>query len=323
MGGIMAKPGVVSIYGYRWYDPLTGRWPSRDPIGEDGGVNLYDFVRNRSISIVDFLGLVDIRPTHGTAPPGIPPGGVAETNFDPPTVVPALINHPGFRCDGDFLWVGLSFEIKNRKSGSRYLLLVESVITRSGTSCLGGFSIDGESKSHSLLWNLGNDKGPHPVTIINQGLIEDSYETPKGWARASFDLRPYCSKFRFDIKYTLLQDVTVPDKVLGGVTNFPNGFDGGNPEKSTGIMNNGFEYGEVYARRSGGGRVEDRARLGNAMKDHYRNSGSLVIDLDVSCCGEHEGGSYETSPRLQINTPASRKGQEKEVPGSVRATPSR
>ncbi len=27
-------------YGYRYYDPVTGRWPSRDPIEERGGVNL-------------------------------------------------------------------------------------------------------------------------------------------------------------------------------------------------------------------------------------------------------------------------------------------
>ena len=27
-------------YGYRYMDPLTGRWPSRDPIGERGGENL-------------------------------------------------------------------------------------------------------------------------------------------------------------------------------------------------------------------------------------------------------------------------------------------
>lgn len=33
-------------YGYRYYDPVTGRWPSRDPIGEQGGVNLYGFVGN-------------------------------------------------------------------------------------------------------------------------------------------------------------------------------------------------------------------------------------------------------------------------------------
>jgi RHS repeat-associated protein len=30
-------------YLYRYYDPLTGRWPSRDPIEEGGGMNLYGF----------------------------------------------------------------------------------------------------------------------------------------------------------------------------------------------------------------------------------------------------------------------------------------
>jgi RHS repeat-associated protein len=43
-------------YGYRFYDPVTGRWPSRDPIEEEGGVNLYGFVENRPLSSVDFLG---------------------------------------------------------------------------------------------------------------------------------------------------------------------------------------------------------------------------------------------------------------------------
>jgi RHS repeat-associated protein len=43
-------------YGYRYYDPLTGRWPSRDPIGESGGVSLYGFVGNGGINLIDFLG---------------------------------------------------------------------------------------------------------------------------------------------------------------------------------------------------------------------------------------------------------------------------
>jgi hypothetical protein len=47
----------VADYGYRYYDPLTGRWPSRDPIEERGGVNLYGFVRNRGVSFYDILGL--------------------------------------------------------------------------------------------------------------------------------------------------------------------------------------------------------------------------------------------------------------------------
>ena len=43
-------------YGYRWYDPLTGRWPSRDPIEEEGGINLYEFCYNYSFFWFDFLG---------------------------------------------------------------------------------------------------------------------------------------------------------------------------------------------------------------------------------------------------------------------------
>jgi RHS repeat-associated protein len=47
----------VNYYGYRYYDPLTGRWPSRDPIEEDGGLNLYGFVGNNPIKKFDILGL--------------------------------------------------------------------------------------------------------------------------------------------------------------------------------------------------------------------------------------------------------------------------
>jgi RHS repeat-associated protein len=49
-------------YGYRYYDPVTGRWPSRDPIEERGGVNLYGFVGNDSTTRVDILGLADLGP---------------------------------------------------------------------------------------------------------------------------------------------------------------------------------------------------------------------------------------------------------------------
>ncbi|QYY37438.1 RHS repeat-associated core domain-containing protein [Ruficoccus sp. ZRK36] len=43
-------------YGYRYYSPGIGRWPSRDPIGEDGGVNLYGMVNNDPINYWDVLG---------------------------------------------------------------------------------------------------------------------------------------------------------------------------------------------------------------------------------------------------------------------------
>jgi RHS repeat-associated protein len=53
-------PGVA-YYGYRYYDPVTGRWPSRDPIEERGGVNLYGFVGNDEVRKWDILGLNEYR----------------------------------------------------------------------------------------------------------------------------------------------------------------------------------------------------------------------------------------------------------------------
>ena len=43
-------------YLYRFYDPNLQRWPNRDPIGEEGGINLYEFVKDDPIDILDFLG---------------------------------------------------------------------------------------------------------------------------------------------------------------------------------------------------------------------------------------------------------------------------
>ena len=44
-------------YGMRYYNPTTGRWISRDPIGEQGGLNLYGFVGNDPIGGFDLIGL--------------------------------------------------------------------------------------------------------------------------------------------------------------------------------------------------------------------------------------------------------------------------
>ena len=61
-------------YGYRYYDPITGRWPNRDPLGEPGfehlrnnrvnilgdGMNLYEFVRNFPVGRIDGFGLQSV-----------------------------------------------------------------------------------------------------------------------------------------------------------------------------------------------------------------------------------------------------------------------
>jgi RHS repeat-associated protein len=73
-GNLMAKTGTLdqpfmfstkrydqstgtSYYGYRFYSPCTGRWITRDPLGEAGGVNLYGFVQNNPVNFFDPWGL--------------------------------------------------------------------------------------------------------------------------------------------------------------------------------------------------------------------------------------------------------------------------
>jgi RHS repeat-associated protein len=46
------ETGLI-YYGYRYYQPNTGRWLSRDPLGEEGGLNLFNFVGNVPSGAID------------------------------------------------------------------------------------------------------------------------------------------------------------------------------------------------------------------------------------------------------------------------------
>jgi RHS repeat-associated protein len=45
--------GGLILCGARWYNPAIGRWLSRDPIGYDGGPNLYEYCFSRPSTLVD------------------------------------------------------------------------------------------------------------------------------------------------------------------------------------------------------------------------------------------------------------------------------
>lgn len=49
---------MMLYYGFRYYIPVSGRWASRDPIGEEGGINLYGFVGNAPVLATDVMGLL-------------------------------------------------------------------------------------------------------------------------------------------------------------------------------------------------------------------------------------------------------------------------
>ena len=55
-----ATGGVTGIQNNlnRWYDAITGRWFSQDPIGFKGGINLYEYVGDSPLTRTDPLGLL-------------------------------------------------------------------------------------------------------------------------------------------------------------------------------------------------------------------------------------------------------------------------
>lgn len=51
------KTGIY-YFRARWYDPITGRWLSNDPIGISGGLNQYVFCSNNPVNFRDPYGLL-------------------------------------------------------------------------------------------------------------------------------------------------------------------------------------------------------------------------------------------------------------------------
>ena len=58
--GFSTKPADpdtgLLYYGFRWYDAVTGRWLSVDPIEEMGGLNIYSYAHNNGPNLFDILG---------------------------------------------------------------------------------------------------------------------------------------------------------------------------------------------------------------------------------------------------------------------------
>jgi RHS repeat-associated protein len=109
-------------YGYRYYDPMTGRWPNRDPIAERGGINLFGFVGNDGISRFDILGTMTpygwgpkLPPTptgpHGGQDDGTPTMGDHTAGHDPNEY---LAEEDWFESNHRFLIQGQKDEAKKQ-----------------------------------------------------------------------------------------------------------------------------------------------------------------------------------------------------------------
>jgi RHS repeat-associated protein len=59
--GVMAEGNGLYCMRARYYDPETGQFISKDPIGYAGGMNLFTYVGNNPINFIDLYGLEEIK----------------------------------------------------------------------------------------------------------------------------------------------------------------------------------------------------------------------------------------------------------------------
>jgi RHS repeat-associated protein len=90
-----SETGLVD-YGLRIYSPMMGRFLSRDPIEEEGGINLYGFVGNDPVNRTDYLGLFWPPGSQPFPAPNLRP---SPSPPPPPPVQPPPDNSSGLRED--------------------------------------------------------------------------------------------------------------------------------------------------------------------------------------------------------------------------------
>jgi RHS repeat-associated protein len=118
-------------YGRRFYKPSTGTWPNRDPMEEEGGINLYGFVCNNPINCFDPFGFKDYK--LGTADPTITPDAGAGT-WNSETATAGSIAMKGLMAGGiTVVWVGMPDAVNHLwhyfdNSGSDYTIRLQGMV---------------------------------------------------------------------------------------------------------------------------------------------------------------------------------------------------
>jgi RHS repeat-associated protein len=116
------KETGLYYYRARYYDPMEGRFITKDPIGFIGGINLYIYVQNNPVNIIDPLGLQGFDP--GQNPPTPPGDRDTRTPWLPPNLPQRSQDCPPYFMDSGkdelgqgqvSIWKGVIPLVKEKK----------------------------------------------------------------------------------------------------------------------------------------------------------------------------------------------------------------
>jgi RHS repeat-associated protein len=157
----------LGYWGYRWYSAVLGRWISRDPIAESGGVDLYVYCRNRPGNRID-------------------PDGKQDQ--------PRAFQYGTF----DIMWGEPSLgEVETGSS-----LLVRYTLTKGQAACCPSPRLIQMAETEAIVnWGFDDVRPPH---LDDRGKGKG---TPRGPDEAAWPLYPYQqTKPQKDVKYVELDD---------------------------------------------------------------------------------------------------------------------
>ncbi|MBI3560329.1 MAG: RHS repeat-associated core domain-containing protein [Gammaproteobacteria bacterium] len=99
--------------GSRYYDPLIGRYLSEDPIGVNGGMNLYAYVNGNPVNWIDPYGLFSVT--------------------DLPTFPQPVVDFAA--CFGDFISSGFGLFDTSLSQKARQAINADSVVNKCSDAC--------------------------------------------------------------------------------------------------------------------------------------------------------------------------------------------
>jgi RHS repeat-associated protein len=134
--------GLV-YYRARYYDPSIGRFTQKDPIGMNGGLNLYAYVRGNPVNFNDPLGLSPNNPTNSVS---VGTGGDVQVNEASYASTTPQGQTAGYQS------LGGTQVVKNASTGNPAL----AAQTSQGDTQGGQVPSDGTADSSSVLQQVGN-----------------------------------------------------------------------------------------------------------------------------------------------------------------------
>lgn len=168
----------LSWMGTRYFDPSRGRFVTRDAMGYDGGINLYNYAGNSPIAFAEFGGgsTTVVPPQPPSAYPNPPecfPDPWPAPEPEPPVVMPeptpAPVTGPGTRIPGPVAGVVIVCGIEAGYDLCRW---------RPGGPCTGPFTCIGTGIGNKLFPDPGElPADPLPPCTVSQEDPDDGTET--------------------------------------------------------------------------------------------------------------------------------------------------